>query len=87
MLLEDKAAIYLEECGISGDTMIERDMAEEGGSMYLHDLLANFAAQHCVQLTKGILRRHRQNLPPKIYPSKKRTLRPPFATNARRWLD
>ena len=41
-LLKDKAAIYLEECGISGDTMVECDMSENGEAMYLHDIMGGF---------------------------------------------
>jgi|AntAceMinimDraft_18_1070375.scaffolds.fasta_scaffold09700_8 hypothetical protein len=43
--LKDKAAIYLEEINISGDTMVELDMSEQGGSMYLHDIMAGFVAE------------------------------------------
>lgn len=50
--LEDKAAIFLEESFVSGDTMIEMDHdldnlpeGMEKGSYYLHDLLALFAEQ------------------------------------------
>lgn len=46
--LEDKAAIYIEECHISGDTMIDMDHSlddmpkEKIGAMYVHDLMAGF---------------------------------------------
>lgn len=49
---ETKAAIYLEECHISGDTMINMNHSldevpeEERGAYYLHDLLAQFAARY-----------------------------------------
>ena len=41
--VSDDAAIWLEETGISGDTMVDLDMLKEDpdkcGAMYLHDLL------------------------------------------------
>ncbi|MCK5607537.1 hypothetical protein KAR91_36980 [Candidatus Pacearchaeota archaeon] len=46
--LSDRAALYLEELHISGDTMIEMDHSLESldagkvGSLYLHDILAGF---------------------------------------------
>ena len=40
--LKTKAAIYLEECEISGDTMVECDMSEYGETMYLHDIMGGF---------------------------------------------
>lgn len=46
----NKAVIYLEECNISGDTMIQMNHClddipkEKQGSIYLHDLLAGYAA-------------------------------------------
>jgi hypothetical protein len=49
--LEDRAAIYLEEMHISGDTMITMDHAlddisqDQQGAYYLYDLLAGFV-QH-----------------------------------------
>ncbi len=36
--ISDKAAIFIEEIGISGDQMVE----VKGGSMYLHDIMASF---------------------------------------------
>jgi hypothetical protein len=44
--LADKAAIFLEENNISGDAMIELDhniTEEMKGSLYLHDIMAEFA--------------------------------------------
>ena len=43
--LEDKAAIYLEEIGISGDTMVQCDMSEHKGWMNLHDIMAGFVSE------------------------------------------
>jgi len=46
--LSDRAALYLEELHISGDTMIEMDHSLESldddkvGALYLHDILAGF---------------------------------------------
>ena len=46
--LSDRAALYLEELHVSGDTMIEMDHSLENmnddkvGSLYLHDILAGF---------------------------------------------
>lgn len=42
---EEKAAIYLEEIGISGDTMIQLDMLELKGWMDLHDIIVGFATE------------------------------------------
>ncbi len=50
----DEAAIYLEECHISGDAMIAMDHGlddlpeAEQGSLYLHDLMAGFAQREHV---------------------------------------
>ncbi len=51
--LKDKAAIFLEKWNVSGDTMVEMDHfpnkaafdSNKGGSLYLHDLLAEFAKE------------------------------------------
>ena len=44
------AAIWLEEIGISGDTMVDLDMLQENpdkyGAMYLHDLLDAWIKSH-----------------------------------------
>ena len=47
-LLKDKAAIYLEEIGISGDMMVPCDLSENKGwgSMYLHDIIAGFVEEY-----------------------------------------
>ena len=46
MTLEDKAAMYLEENNISGDTMVLFDHnikdIPPGGAMYLYDLMVGF---------------------------------------------
>lgn len=44
--LLEKAAIFLEDLNIAGDTMIDINHGEhEGGAVYLHDLLAAYAQQ------------------------------------------
>jgi len=48
-----RAAMYLEDCHISGDTMVKMDHSlddipeDQRGSIYLHDLLAAYAGPIC----------------------------------------
>jgi len=50
--LESKAAIFLEENGISGDTMVQCDASEHKGWVDLHDIMADFVREVASQPAK-----------------------------------
>jgi hypothetical protein len=73
-----------------GTTKMIQKCVPSAGEQALKDgvlnavLICRERAEHRVHWTKGSLLRRRHYLRPKFYPPKKRTLIPPFASNASR---